>query len=189
MTRIGRLIELGGGLYPHPRADIVIDLHHPKGCPPQDVTDTPWPVESGSVEEVYASHLMEHIPKGQPLVDVMNEAWRVLQPGGMFTFRLPLVGYTDPLTQQGRLVTGWWPYADPTHVSYWWFPESLFYFTGQTINPGADYGLHRWNPVHFVPPEQINLDLCGNSFWTVLHGWEGMARLVKPQLASQPPTN
>ena len=88
------LIDLGGGTLPHPRADIVIDLHHPKNVPAQDATRIPWHTDDlyladGVADEVWASHFMEHIPRGQPLINVMNEAWRVLREGGTFTMILP----------------------------------------------------------------------------------------------------
>lgn len=176
--RNGVFVELGGGLNPHPRSSIVIDLHHPKGIPAQDALDIPWPIESNSVEEVYASHFLEHIPKGQSVIELFNEVWRILQPGGMFTFILPVVGYTDR-NGIGHTTSSWHPYADPTHVSYWWFPESLYYFTKQYINPGADYGINKWNDTFYIPENAINLNDT-TSFWSVRYNWEGIARLIKP---------
>ncbi len=102
------------------------------------------PIESGSVDVVYASHFLGHIPAGQPHLDVFNEAWRVLRPSGVFEFLVPLPGWTErhpgakgrahPLearwTGTHRLVADPRTYADPTHVSAWWFPQSLLYFTG-----------------------------------------------------------
>jgi len=47
-------VELGGGTNPHPRADIIIDLHHPKNSPATDASVTPW--------LVYGSTGLEAIP-------------------------------------------------------------------------------------------------------------------------------
>ena len=205
------LVELGPGTNPHPRTDIGIDRHHPIASPAQDATVTPWVIEprSGakngalhpdavnlmlageSVDEVYASHFMEHVPKGQPLIDVMNEAWRVLRPGGTFTMIMPLVGYTSPHagTPESDHI-GWQPWADPTHVSHWWLPEALMYFCEGPFKPHANYGLQTWAPLGPYRPEaeaSAALDaLTRNpvpempSFWSVRSGWEGVARLVKP---------
>lgn len=190
------LVELGGGTNPHPRADIVIDIHHPRGAPEQDAANTPWvhgfnipyPVlDTGSVDEIYCSHFMEHIPKGQPIINVMNEAWRVLKPGGTFTMIMPLVGYTDH--EGGHLVEGWQPYADPTHVQGWWLPESLLYFCEGPFKPHADYGMWTWAALgqgisehhasmnlkrHMISPPEPH------SWWAIRGGWEGCAQLVKP---------
>jgi SAM-dependent methyltransferase len=189
------LIDLGGGTLPHPRADYVIDLHHPKNTPAQDATNTPWHASLGkgaipdsSVDEIYASHFMEHIPRGQPLVDVMNEAWRVLKPGGTFLMIMPLVGYTDHGV--GKMVAGWQPYADPTHVNYWWLPEALLYFCYGQFAPHADYGLRMWTSLGDRRSEEDLTDLVlrhqfeqqpAQTFWGVRGGWEGVAQLVKPQ--------
>lgn len=189
------MVELGGGTSPHPRADYVIDLHHPRRSPRQDATQTPWEVErgdvlatfldDGSVDEVYSSHFLEHVPAGDPLLRVMDEAWRVLRPGGTFTAVLPLVGYTDPETgapRHGHI--GWQPWADPTHVSYWWLPERALYFCEGAFKPQADYGHRTWGPwpVYVPPAELADWTTPGDPrpFWTVREGWEGVFRLVRP---------
>lgn len=191
------LVELGGGLHPHPRAEVVIDLRHPKNAPAQDACVTPWvtgsgvPIGDGTVDAVYASHFMEHVPKGQPIIDVMNEAWRILRPGGAFTMVMPLVGYTSA-EWGGVAVNGWQPYADPTHVQLWWLPESLLYFCEGPFKPLADYGIRVWEALGpWIEPAVATAELEGHwhnpgghvehrTFWSVRGGWEGVARLVKP---------
>jgi len=204
-ARLSMLIDLGGGTAPHPRASVVIDLHHPVASDSQDAGTTPWtcfhagavasrnaPMNSGVFTEVYASHFMEHIPRGQPLINVMNEAWRVLKPGGTFTMILPLVGYTDPATGQPMSDhIGWQPWSDPTHVNYWWFPEALMYFCEGPFKPLADYGISIWAPMGpyiddhkasmFLNFQRSNEVALGVESWSsVREGWEGVARLVKP---------
>jgi len=120
---------------------------------------------------------MEHIHRGQPLLNVMNEAWRILKPGGTFTMIVPLVGYTlnDGI---GHLVIGWQPYADPTHVNFWWFPEALLYFCEGIFKPHANYGIHTWAALGNYD-DNANPDTPG-TWWNIRHGWEGVAKLVKP---------
>jgi len=198
------LVELGGGTNPHPRADLIIDLHHPRHSPEQDAAITPWRCHDGPwaeadqgylhselVDEVYCSHFMEHIHRGQPLLNVMNEAWRILKPGGTFTMILPLVGYTDPVTGSPKSdQIGWQPWADPTHVNYWWFPEALLYFCEGPFKPHANYGINIWSALGSWVPEAEASSLLnsqrsaqaptGNTFWSVRSEWEGIARLAKP---------
>lgn len=199
------LVDLGGGTLPHPRADVVIDLHHPTNSPAQDAAITPWTVirraswpmssrgthfDDDSVDEVYSSHFMEHIHRGQPLINVMNEAWRILKPSGTYTMIMPLVGYTDPFTG-GPMSNqiGWQPWADPTHVNYWWFPEALYYFCQGAFAPHADYGMKTWAPMgswisQEDATERINYQVRNQqkheSWWSVRDSWEGVACLVKP---------
>lgn len=106
--------------------------------------DVPWPTGDNTVEAIKASHVLEHIPAGQPRIDVFNEAHRVLAPGGMFEVVLPL------------FIPGTWQaLADPTHVSLW-VRESFHYFTG-ALSAQADYGLRYWAEVS----------------WEVVGDWEG----------------
>lgn len=67
-----------------------------------------WPFPDGSVAEVYASHVLEHL--ADPL-HFFQETHRVLVPGGGMTLRLPYGGHK----------AAWW---DLTHVRPW-YPENF----------------------------------------------------------------
>ncbi len=128
------------------------------------------PLADETVDHVKASHVMEHIPAGQPRIDTMNEVWRVLKPGGSFLIIVPVIGctYSDGDFGEKHVVTpNWRPWADPTHVSYWWWPASFEYFLEDGLAANADYGIKLWqaNPKWEV----------GGDPW-----WEGKVWLVKP---------
>jgi SAM-dependent methyltransferase len=126
-------IDLGGGRAPA-QGHVNLDAIHGEGEWKRRLQDG-IPVPDESVESIYCSHLMEHIPSGQERIDAFNEAWRVLIPGGTFEVIVPLVG------------TGWGAIADPTHVSLWCY-ESFLYFTGE-IGADADYGIRLWEGVSY----------------------------------------
>lgn len=79
----------------------------------------PWPWEDNSVDEVFASHFLEHIPKGDsfqaPIYQFMDEIYRILKPGGIARFISPY--YTSVRAVQ-----------DPTHHQF--ISEPMFnYFS------------------------------------------------------------
>lgn len=115
------------------------------------------PVEDASVEAAYASHVMEHIPQGQPRIDALNEVWRILKPGAPFEIIVPCVGWTDHADNDHRPTrppgttgsggphhNGWQAYGDPTHTSFWWYPESFWYLGKPGFSANADYGMSEW---------------------------------------------
>ena len=71
----------------------------------------PWPWADNSMDEIRAHDIIEHLPDK---IHTMNEAWRVLKPGGKLDILVP--------TTEGR---GAW--QDPGHVSFW-NRNSFFYF-------------------------------------------------------------
>ena len=73
----------------------------------------PWPWEDSSVDEIYAADIFEHLPNR---IHTMNEAWRVLRPGGILRMECP-----DAAKGAGQ-------WQDPTHVTSW-TPNGLQYFT------------------------------------------------------------
>jgi hypothetical protein len=176
-------LELGGGLRPHPGSQLVIDLHHPRMSPAQDAAVTPWQtdvgdVPTGSVHRVFSSHFLEHIPAGQARIDVLNEAHRVLVHGGRFDAVVPTIGYTDQVS--GRAMSdqvGWQPWADPTHVSYWWMPESVLYFCEGPFKPLADYGINVWRPLGPECPDPFTNPLGG---WRMIDGWLTEFSIIRP---------
>jgi hypothetical protein len=62
-----------------------------------DLNVHPWPVESGSVDEAKAWHIVEHIPpvavteRGtrRPFLEFMDECWRVLKVGARIDIETP----------------------------------------------------------------------------------------------------
>jgi len=75
-------------------------------CEPADVIADlreRWPWDDSSVDEIRAFDILEHLPDK---LHSLNEAWRVLKPGGRFNIEVP--------TTDGR---GAW--QDLQHVSYW----------------------------------------------------------------------
>lgn len=84
----------------------------------------PLPLPSASVDGVFCRDFLEHVPKAvwrdgslqYPIIDLMNEVWRILRPGGEFVSQTP--GYPSPEVHQ-----------DPTHLSVW-TENSFGYFTG-----------------------------------------------------------
>lgn len=135
-------IEIGGGTLVQP-GWVNLDSRNGAGEWRRMAQDTPWPTGDNTVSAIRASHVMEHIPAGQERIDVMNEAHRVLRPGGVFEIIVPL------------MVGTWHAIADPTHVSYW-CKESFHYFDG-LFAANADYGIRLW--------QTLELE--------VVDGWEG----------------
>lgn len=123
-------IDIGSGKLIKSIEWVSLDPIHGKNEWKRLAQQTPWPTATNSIEELNASHVMEHIPAGNDRLAVMNEAHRVLMPGGTFTIVVPIMD-------------GTWPaIADPTHVSFW-VPESFKYFD-HTLSASADYGILRW---------------------------------------------
>lgn len=77
----------------------------------QEDLSKPWPWEDSSIDEVRAHDGPEHLASK---IHFMNEAHRVLKPGGILDLFVP--------TTDGRGA-----FQDPTHVSFW-TPNDLFYY-------------------------------------------------------------
>lgn len=76
-----------------------------------DLRQTPWPWETGSVEEARASHFVEHLT-GEERIPFFNELCRVLKPGAVATIITPdwshSCAYGDP-THKWPPMSGWYP--------------------------------------------------------------------------------
>lgn len=79
-----------------------------------DLENVPWPLPDGCASIIQASHIMEHILP-RKFIPVMDEMWRVLEPGGQAWITGPY-GWSHGFIQ------------DPTHTKP--LNETLFaYFT------------------------------------------------------------
>lgn len=86
-------------------ADVITDLNNP------------WPFADNSVGVIRASHIFEHL---KDPVHTMNEAYRVLAPGGWLLLEVP--------STDGRGA-----FQDPTHVSFW-NENSIWYYTNKNFS-------------------------------------------------------
>jgi len=129
-------LEIGGGHLVQP-GWVNLDFRNGEGEWRRYAQEVPWPTPDDSVTAIRASHVMEHIPAGQPRIDIFNEAHRVLMPGGVFEVRLP-----------NALSGTWHAFADPTHVSFWCL-ESFHYFDG-SFAANADYGILPWTTLELL---------------------------------------
>ncbi|MEO1087006.1 MAG: class I SAM-dependent methyltransferase, partial [Acidobacteriota bacterium] len=94
------------------------------------------PLGDGVADKVFCRDFLEHLPKAvyierrgglvYPVIDLINEVWRILRPGGLFESLTPV--YPHPEVHQ-----------DPTHLSAWTM-ASMKYFCG--VYPIAElYGV------------------------------------------------
>lgn len=108
---------LGDGLM---RLDLGGRFNSPKGYTSVDLQDAyviadlmnPWPFEDDSVGVLRAYHVLEHLPD---TIHFMNEAYRVLAPGGLLLIEVPSTNHPAA-------------FADPTHVRFF-NTLSFNYFT------------------------------------------------------------
>lgn len=90
---------LGMDSRPLPGVDIVHDLE-----------EFPYPLPDECVLTCIASHVLEHM-KPWLTIDIFNEVWRIMKPGGQWLISLPYAGSF-----------GYW--QDPTHING--FNEATF---------------------------------------------------------------
>lgn len=82
-----------------------VDLVH-------DIEVFPWPLPDACCLTVISSHVLEHI-KPWLTIDLFNEVWRIMRPGGQWAISLPYAGSF-----------GFW--QDPTHCNG--FNEATFQY-------------------------------------------------------------
>ena len=102
-----------------------------------DLTVQPIPFGDGQFDSVSAYDFLEHIPRQWPnaadggsrlpFVELMNEVWRVLRPGGRFYASTPAFPHPEA-------------FVDPTHVNII-TPQTHRYFCGPKP-AAAMYGFH-----------------------------------------------
>jgi hypothetical protein len=120
-------IELGSGRNPTPGYDLHHDrwAHSPHIDLTFDLEVTPWPIADGSVEDLLALDVFEHLN-----CDVrvwLDECYRVLRLDGTLTMRLP--AWDNPLS-----------YRDPTHRRVFHEQSLLYWCPSDAGNVWQEFG-------------------------------------------------
>jgi SAM-dependent methyltransferase len=113
---------VGMDLVPYPGVDII-----------QDFNKHPWNLPDECVSTALCSHVLEHIPKVAlrpdcstwfPLVEFMDEIWRIMKPDGTIAFAVPHAhsdGYIQDPTHCSQINEALWYYFDPlSHDGYFY---------------------------------------------------------------------
>ena len=116
-----RVLEIGAGQSPDPRAtetlDIRDDLDH-IDYGGVDVGKDRLPLEADSVDLLVANHVIEHVPS-EAISHLFSEIDRVVRPSGRLHVIIPHAGT-------------WQAATDPTHQGTGgWTPDVVKYFTGE----------------------------------------------------------
>lgn len=122
MGRTGLLSEGGEGLV---KLNIGAGDTHIDGYTPIDIKSgidaAQLPYEDGTVDEIYACHVLEHFPQNE-VVSVLKEWCRVLKPGGRVKVAVPdldklIAKRNDPYQKRmaGRQIVGGWTDAEDKH--------------------------------------------------------------------------
>jgi predicted SAM-dependent methyltransferase len=131
-------IDLGCGLNKKGEDYIGVDYTKVDGVDiVHNLNEYPWPFEDNSVDEIFTSHYVEHIPhnifnpndKRDGLIQFMDECYRILKVGGKLTIQVPF----------GSSIRA---FQDPTHERFL-FKESFYYFNNDwRVSMGVNhYGI------------------------------------------------
>jgi hypothetical protein len=129
------VLDLGCGFRKKPGA-IGIDIARMEGVDIIADVFRPLPIRDSSVDEVYASHIVEHVAD---LTAFIGEVWRVCKPGAIVHLRFPHA--TTPF--------GTW--KDPTHRRGV-FLATFSYFDPATLE-GSLFGYY--HPAKFSIEKQV----------------------------------
>ena len=141
--------RIGVDVFPAPGVNVLCDLERlatfaVAAAPGEDAvasSDDPDPIHEGalpfadsSIQSIVAHHCLEHIGAG--FIPLMDECWRVLEPGGYFRIIVPLF-------------PSWSALVDPDHTRF---------FVGDTEKSTFDYfcgtAEHCWMEDFAVPYTQ-----------------------------------
>jgi SAM-dependent methyltransferase len=107
-----------------------------------NLEDCPWPLPDGCVMQAIMSHVFEHInPAGGKVLQVMDEIWRVMKPGGRLAISMPY-GWSFGYIQ------------DPTHINP--ANEATFQYFDPRFPLYQIYQPKPWQIVQGFPAWQVN---------------------------------
>jgi predicted SAM-dependent methyltransferase len=181
--------DLGCGLNPK-EGFAGVDLRGDTAQHHRDLFKFPWPFESNSVEEIHASHLLEHIPAREvENRDIVEDDDHYVGADMLFAFMdecyriLKTDGWMHVIVPSGRSNRAFW---DPTHRRFF-MQETFLYFNVdwrkqnglQHYRVGCHFGL---DVTHTLPQEETLRSAEAQSqrfhnYWNVTVDW--VAKLKK----------
>lgn len=111
-----------------------------------DLEEGKLPLDDSSVSAIRMWNTIEHLTR-PAAIRVLNECWRVLEPGGTMEIVTPDVAKSVALAWQ-----------DPTHLSCWTAGTFTQYICGGRPR-NADYGIKKWNLIANTSPENEPRDM------------------------------
>jgi SAM-dependent methyltransferase len=128
-----RVLHIGCGHDKLPGSTGMDMLQLPEVDVVHDLDRTPWPIEDASIDIIFGHSVLEHVTD---VVGFMDEAWRVLSPGGRLIVAVPYFRSTDA-------------YTDITHKHFFTSQSLDYFFDEQTSKARFDYSRHKWHRVGF----------------------------------------
>lgn len=157
------VLELGVGNNPKIDKAVRHDRYPREGVDvAHDLNVMPWPFEDGQFDLVVANDVFEHLDV--PVVDWLNECWRILKGGGGLWFRVPKFGtpnhVIDPTHIRGFHISSFDFFVPGTHwhenngkfynpKGWWWAKESArqegdnLAFWLRKVNDGNPAGINQ----------------------------------------------
>ncbi len=111
-----KVLDLGSGTFPDKakeNEEVTRVDFRPEVKPTivHNLFDAPWPLEDGSFDVIYASHIMEHMKDN---IEFMEEIYRIAKPNAKVIIRVPHFS--------GR--SAW---CDPTHLRAYSYYQFYYY--------------------------------------------------------------
>ncbi len=105
-----------------------------------DIRKTPYPKEWNNCDEVRCDNILEHLTPDE-LIEVTNEIYEILKPGGKLWYRVPL------LKMEWENMIG--VFTDPTHKSFFTIQTPSYWDKNSPRGKvyGRDYGINLWSKV------------------------------------------
>jgi SAM-dependent methyltransferase len=98
-----------------------------------DLDTVPWPMQDASIDVIFGHSVLEHVTD---VVAFMDEAWRMLAPGGRLIVAVPYFRSTDA-------------YTDITHKHFFTSESLDYFFDENTSKARFDYSTHKWTRIGF----------------------------------------
>lgn len=135
-VNVGSKLILGcGPRHVRQPGEILLDIREFPGVEVVwDLDRHPWPFDDNSMTGVVAVHVVEHLKT--LLLPFMDEAWRILRPGGSLYLETPLAGANVDLEM-----------CDPTHVRCYRIHSFVNYFSLEGVEKFG-YTDRAWNFFH-----------------------------------------